>query len=84
MDDETSPAPPERGRIAMMSLPRRATFWGFGTLTILGVAFYVWWGLTYGVWIDNGVYAVTITLLLFGLAGMWLMMPNPPPPAPTS
>jgi hypothetical protein len=44
--------------------------------------FFVGWGLSYGVWLDNGVYAVTITLLLFGLAGMWLVLPNPPAPAP--
>lgn len=55
-------------------------------MVVLAVAFYVWWGVTFGVWIDNGVYAVTITLLLFGLAGMWLVLPNPPipPPAPRS
>ncbi len=65
------------------SLPvgRRASFWGFAALTVLGILFYVWWGLSFGVWIDNGVYAVTITLLLFGLAGMWLVYPNPPAPA---
>src|SRR5208282_2439284 len=49
---------------------------------VLAVLFYAWWGFSFGVWIDNGVYAVVITLLLFGLAGMWLMMPNPPAPAP--
>ena len=46
------------------------------------MGFYVWWGVAFGVWIDNGVYAVTITLLLFGLAGMWLVLPNPPAPPP--
>ncbi|MGP8136183.1 MAG: hypothetical protein ACLQD8_08745 [Thermoplasmata archaeon] len=77
---EPSPLP-ERGRIQMMSPSRKATFWAFAALVVLAVAFYVWWGLLYGVWIDNGVYAVTITLLLFGLAGMWLVLPNPPAPA---
>jgi hypothetical protein len=66
-----------------MSLPRKVSFWGFATLVVLAVAFYVWWGLAFGVWIDNGVYAVTITLLLFGLAGMWLVLPNPPASPPT-
>jgi hypothetical protein len=71
-------APSYRG----MSITRRASFWAFAALVVLGVAFYVWWGVAFGVWIDNGVYAVTITLLLFGLAGMWLVLPNPPvPPA---
>jgi type VI protein secretion system component VasF len=63
-----------------MSISRRVSFWGFAALVVLAVAFYVWWGVAFGVWIDNGVYAVTITLLLFGLAGMWLVMPNPPAP----
>jgi len=65
-----------------MPLARRATFWAFAFLVILAVLFYAWWGFAFGVWIDNGVYAVVITLLLFGLAGMWLVSPNPPAPAP--
>jgi hypothetical protein len=65
-----------------MSFPRQLTFWGFASLVVLAVLFFVGWGLNYGVWLDNGVYAVTITLLLFGLAGMWLVLPNPPAPAP--
>ncbi len=77
----TSPAPVSRLR--GMSISRKVSFWGFATLVVLAVAFYVWWGVSFGVWLDNGVYAVTITLLLFGLAGMWLVLPNPPaPPAP--
>jgi hypothetical protein len=59
--------------------------WGFGALVVLAVVFYLWWGLSYGVWVDNGVYAVVITLLLFGVAGLWLFWPEPPtlnpPPA---
>lgn len=65
-----------------LSLTRQLTFWGFASLVVLAVLFFVGWGLNYGVWLDNGVYAVTITLLLFGLAGMWLVLPNPPTPAP--
>jgi hypothetical protein len=72
---------PEPGRFREMSLVRRISFWGFASLVVLAVAFYVWWGVSFGVWIDNGVYAVAITLLLFGLAGMWLVLPNPPVPA---
>jgi uncharacterized membrane protein len=80
--------PPEEGTaepvaaLPGMTTARRAAFWGFAGLVVLAVMFYVGWGLSYRVWIDNGVYAVTITLLLFGLAGMWLMLPNPPTPAP--
>lgn len=65
-----------------MPISRKATFWGFASLVVLAAVFYVWWGLSYGVWVDNGVYAVTITLLLFGLAGMWLVLPTPPPANP--
>jgi len=65
-----------------MSTSRKASFWAFATLVVLAAAFYVWWGVSYGVWFDNGVYAVVITLLLFGLAGMWLVLPNPPVATP--
>jgi len=83
MDEEHgTPIPVEPTRFRQMSLSRRLSFWGFAALVVLAVAFYVWWGTFYGVWIDNGVYAVVITLLLFGLAGMWLMLPNPPVPTP--
>jgi hypothetical protein len=75
------PGANEPGSPPTMSLPRFVSFWGFASLVVLAVAFYLWWGLAFGVWIDNGVYAVTITLLLFGLAGMWLMLPNPPAPS---
>jgi hypothetical protein len=68
----------EPRRAPGMSTSRKASFWAFATLVVLAVAFYVWWGVSFGVWLDNGVYAVVITLLLFGLAGMWLVLPNPP------
>lgn len=68
--------------IAELPLYRRLQFFGFAALVILGAVFYLWWGLSFGVWVDNGVYAVVAVLVLFGLAGMWLTMPNPPVPAP--
>lgn len=70
------------GARTVLELPfhRKVVFFGFTTLVLLAVVFYLWWGLFFGVWVDNGVYAVVITLLLFGLAGMWLMTPNPPLP----
>jgi type VI protein secretion system component VasF len=77
-EESAAPPPPEPVRFREMSLTRRISFWGFACLVILAVTFYVWWGVSFGVWIDNGVYAVVITLLLFGLAGMWLVLPNPP------
>jgi hypothetical protein len=82
MDRSTPPpAPPHRP----LSFVRQVQFWGFAVLVVLAVVFYLSWGLAYGGWFDNGVYAVTIVLLLFGLAGMWLALPNPPavtPPPP--
>lgn len=84
-DPPSAPAPaPEPVRLREMSLVRRVSFWGFASLVVLAVAFYVWWGVAFGVWLDNGVYAVVITLLLFGLSGMWLVLPNPPVPIPPS
>jgi type VI protein secretion system component VasF len=81
-DAEAVTPEPEPARFRQMSLPRQLSFWGFAGLVVVAVGFYVWWGVSFGVWIDNGVYAVVITLLLFGLAGMWLMLPNPPVPSP--
>jgi len=78
--EPTSPSAGPSPRLRGMSISRRVSFWAFAMLVVLAVAFYVWWGVSFGVWIDNGVYAVTITLLLFGLAGMWLVLPNPPAP----
>jgi hypothetical protein len=72
---------PEDAAAPEMPLSRAVSFFGFAALVVLAVGFYLWWGLSYGVWIDNGVYAVVIVLLLFGLAGMWLVLPNPPVPA---
>jgi hypothetical protein len=63
-------------------LPRQIAFGLFALLLAMGIAFYLWWGLSFGVWIDNGVYAVVSTLVLFGLAGMWLVMPEAPTPPP--
>jgi len=72
----------DEGAGRTMPFARTVTFFGFAALVVLAVVFYLWWGLSFGVWVDNGVYAVVIVLLLFGLAGMWLVLPNPPVPAP--
>ncbi|MCI4360174.1 MAG: hypothetical protein L3J91_00560 [Thermoplasmata archaeon] len=68
--------------VADLPLHRQIQFWAAASLEILSAVFYLSWVLAYGVWLDNGVYAVCIVLLLFGLSGMWLTMPNPPAPAP--
>jgi hypothetical protein len=71
------------GSVREMPLYRRIQFWAAAALVVLAAVFYLSWGFAYGVWLDNGVYAVAIVLLLFGFAGMWLSLPNPPaPPAP--
>ena len=75
---ETSPHPHGEGGIP---LHRRVTFALFAGLVGLAAAFYLWWGLFYGAWLDNGVYAVSIVLAGFGLAGMWLVFPGPSVPA---
>jgi type VI protein secretion system component VasF len=79
---ESSPTPDRGPTVRQLPLTRRVSFWAFASLIVLAVVLYIWWGVSFGVWIDNGLYAIVITLALFGLAGMWLMMPNPPLPAP--
>lgn len=69
---------PTSKRIADLPLHRRILFFLASMLVVLGIVFVLWWALDFGVLIDNGVYAVSATLILFGLAGMWLIMPNPP------
>jgi hypothetical protein len=71
-------SPPATPPQPSVSGTQKAGLWGFGALVVLAVVFYLWWGLLYGVWLDNGVYAVVITLLLFGVAGLWLSWPEPP------
>jgi len=74
----SAPAGAPPGAPARISLQRRVSFALFALLLLLATAFYVYWGLAFDGWFDNGVYAVTIVLALFGLAGMWLVAPNPP------
>jgi hypothetical protein len=75
-------APASTTRSSEVSTTQKAGLWGFGALVVLAVVFYLWWGLSNGVWVDNGVYAVVITLLLFGVAGLWLFWPEPPSASP--
>lgn len=84
MSASAAPGAPAGASVALPrpSTVRRVSFFGFGALVVLGVVFYLWWGLAFGVWVDNGVYAVVAVLVLFGLSGMWLVLPSPPAPAP--
>ena len=39
---------------------------------LAGIIFFVGWGINYGVWVDLGVYALSIFLLLVGIFGFLL------------
>ena len=41
---------------------------------IAGILLYISWGLRYGVWVDVGIYSITIVLVLGGLFGMILSL----------
>ena len=44
---------------------------------LLGVAFWLYMGLTYENWADVGVYSIGITLVGFGVAGALASMASP-------
>jgi hypothetical protein len=41
---------------------------------IAGLLFYIFWGLRYGVWVDIGIYSITIVLVFGGLVGAILSL----------
>jgi hypothetical protein len=43
-------------------------------LLIAGILFYIYWGVTYGVWADIGIYSITIVFVLAGIFGMLLSL----------
>ena len=43
-------------------------------LLIAGILFYIYWGVTYGVWADIGIYSITIVFVLAGLFGTLLSL----------
>ncbi len=43
-------------------------------LFMCGVGLYLGWGILFNVWLDVGVYAVSILLIGFGLTGMLLYL----------
>ena len=82
MSDGDDPDPDGEGLpLSRLPLARKIQFWAFAALLVLAAVFYVGWGISYGVWLDNGVYAVVAVLGFMGIAGMWLTLPNPPIPA---
>jgi hypothetical protein len=36
---------------------------------LAGLAFWISWGLRYGVWVDIGIYSITIVFVLSGIIG---------------
>jgi len=44
------------------------------SILIVGLLFYVSWGLRYNVWVDIGIYSITIILVLSGLLGAILSL----------
>ena len=44
----------------------------YTVLFMLGVGLYVGWGILFNVWLDVGVYAISVLLIGFGLTGMLL------------
>ena len=43
-------------------------------LLIAGILFYIYWGVTYGVWADIGIYSITIVFVLAGIFGTLLSL----------
>jgi len=41
-------------------------------LVLAGILFYIYWGISYGVWVDIGIYSVTIVFVLGGILGFIL------------
>ncbi len=74
-EPESRPEGKPAGRWDWIPSARAVGFALFLLLLILGVVFYLWWGFDYNGWLDNGVYAVTITLVALGLSGMLITAP---------
>ena len=41
-------------------------------LFMFGIGLYIGWGILFNVWLDVGVYAISIILVGFGIVGMLL------------
>ncbi len=52
----------------MINLYRLAGF----ILLFSGVLFYIFWGITYNVWIDTGLISFVAPLIAFGFLTLWL------------
>jgi hypothetical protein len=45
---------------------------------ISGILFYIYWGISYSVWYDPGIYSITIVFVLSGLIGILLTLYEKP------
>ncbi len=41
-------------------------------LLLAGILFYIYWGITYNVWTDIGIYSIAIFLVFSGFCGFLL------------
>lgn len=42
----------------------------YAALLLMGIIFYLSWGILFGKWLDPGVYAVVVILVGFGVVGV--------------
>jgi hypothetical protein len=45
---------------------------------IAGLALYIYWAAAYDAWTDIGLYAISMPIILFGLAGIFLFTRKEP------
>lgn len=55
-----------------LNLPLNLATILYYSIFVLGILFYVSWGILYGEWTDIGVYSITAILMGFGFIGMVL------------
>ena len=41
-------------------------------LILAGILLYIYWGITYNVWMDIGIYSITIVITFSGICGFLL------------
>jgi len=41
-------------------------------LILAGILFYIYWGIRYNVWMDIGIYSITIVITFSGICGFLL------------
>lgn len=47
-------------------------------LLLVGIGYYLYWGVRFGVWSDIGIYALTIFLVLSGILGILITLYEKP------